>query len=109
MARDADEEDEDRPRKRRYRESDPSPPWGASRGLLPPILLDITKVVLLGVAGLIALAAVAQENSIQTAALAGLACVAGIAARILQAEEHYILNEQNRRYDEEMREYRSRR
>jgi len=100
MARDEDQEY--RPRKRR----EPSPPWGASRVLFPPILLDIGKVVLLGVAGLTALAAMVQENSIQTAALAGLACVAGIAARILQAEEHHIQNEQNRRYEEEMREYR---
>ena len=95
-----DDEEEPPPRPRRKRNDydddfDGTAPVRYAM-LLPIELFTVGKILLLIGASLLALAAFGA-SAIQAAALAGLACVAGIAARICQAEEQFCVTEKRLR------------
>lgn len=76
-----DLDDEDEPPRRR-RDTPPPPPGAVAAGFL-----GVAKWLLLGLGAVLAAVAFTQ-NAAQAAALSGLACFLGIAARVVQAEEH---------------------
>ena len=91
------DDDDDEPKSRHRRsgrknETDEESPISYTV-LLPAELFTVAKVCLLGLGGIIALAAFIADTVIQTAALSGLACYVGIMARIVQAEECRVIAE----------------